>query len=143
VSGHLTAGPATGGRDGGAGCADRSDVDLVVVTFADDPARLAAYRDHLGVDARLVADPDRSLYGSLGAGRGRWRRVWSLGTLRLYARLLRRGRRLQRADQDTRQLGADVVVGRDGRIDRLWLPAGPDDRPPVEALLAAVDSALG
>jgi peroxiredoxin len=135
VSEHLTQHPSRH--------PERETVDVVVVSFADDASRLAAYRDHLGVDVRLVADPDRELYGLFGAGRGSLRRVWSLGTLRLYATLLRRGRRLQRTTEDTRQLGADAVIDASGRVRRLWLPDGPDDRPPVADVIDAVDEALG
>lgn len=110
----------------------------VVVTFSGDPGRLGAYREQLGVEFPVVADVDRELYRLLGAGRGSLRRVWSPRTLVLYADLLRRGRRLRRATDDTRQLGADVVVDRDGRIARVWLPSGPADRPHVDEIVAAV-----
>lgn len=123
---------------------DRSD-DLagvlpVVVTFTDDPTRLAAYRDHLDLDFPVLADPDRWLYAAVGAGRGGLRRVWSLGTIAMYPRLIVRGRRLHRPSEDTRQLGADLLIDADGRLQRLWLPAGPDRRPSVDELIAAVRS---
>lgn len=52
------------------------DALLVVVTFAGDPARLATYQRHLGLDTAVVADVDRRLYALLGAERGSLRRVW-------------------------------------------------------------------
>lgn len=110
----------------------------IVVTFTDDPARLAAYRDHLALTFPLVADVNRAMYRSLGVGRGSLRRVWSPGTLLTYARLMRRGRRLRAATEDTRQLGADLVADRDGRIRRIWYPPGPDARPDVSELIDAV-----
>jgi len=110
----------------------------VVVTFTDDPTRLAAYRTHLAVGFPIVADVDRVLYRMLGAGRGSLRRVWSPGTMLMYARLLRRGRRLHPPTENTRQLGADAVVDRGGRLHRLWLPEGPDTRPDVEEIIEAV-----
>jgi len=114
------------------------DATVVVVSFAH-PDRLAQYRHHLQLPFALVSDPDRVLYHLLGAERGTMRQVWNLGTLRLYARLLRRGRRLQRATEDIRQLGADAVVGRDGRLRYLALPEHPDRRPPISDLIAALD----
>lgn len=111
----------------------------VVVTFTDDVERLAAYREHLGIDFPILSDPDRTLYRTVGAGKGSLRRVWSPGTIALYARLLRRGRRLRPPKDDTRQLGADLLVDADGRLRRVWLPAGPDLRPSVDELVAAVD----
>jgi peroxiredoxin len=109
----------------------------VVVTFTDDPARQAAYGPHLGIDFPVLADPDRSLYRLFGAGRGSFKRVWSAGTLAMYARLTRRGRRLRMPSDDTRQLGADALIDRRGRLARLWLPEGPDARPPIAEIVAA------
>ena len=113
---------------------------VAVVAFTP-PERLAAYRNHLALPASmaLVSDPDRTLYAALGAQRGRRRQVWSIGTLQLYATLLRQGRRLQRATEDVRQLGADAVVGRDGAVRYLALPVSPDARPPIDELIAALD----
>lgn len=114
------------------------DATVAVVTFAA-PERLAAYRDHLGLPFAILADVDRKLYQLLGAERGTNRQIWSLGSLRMYARLLRQGRRLQRPTEDIHQLGADAVVGRDGVLRYLSLPATPDARPPISELIAALD----
>ncbi len=114
------------------------DAEIVVVTFAA-PGRLAAHREHLGVPFTIVTDTDRRLYTLLGAERGTRRQVWSIGTLRMYVRLLRSGRRLARPTEDVNQLGADAVIGRDGRLRYLSLPASPDARPPVSDLVAALD----
>lgn len=111
----------------------------VVVSFSDDPLRLAAYRDHLGVEFPVLADVDLVLYAMFGAGRGSRRDVWSLGTLALYARLLGGGRRLRPPTEDTRQLGADAIIGPDGRLRRLWLPRSPDARPPMASIIEAVN----
>ena len=96
--------------------------NIVVVTFAA-PERLAAYRAHLELPFDVVADTDRTLYRLLGAERGTIRQVWSLGTIRMYARLVRAGRRLHRPTEDIHQLGADAVVGRDGALRFVWLPS--------------------
>jgi len=114
------------------------DVLPIVITFTNDRTRLAAYCAHLGIDFPVVADVDRVLYRRFGAGRGSLRRVWSPGTMMMYARLLRRGRRLHTLTEDTRQLGADAVIDRDSRLHRLWLPPGPDARPHVDEIIAVV-----
>lgn len=116
-------------------------IELVVVTFTDAVERLAAHRRHLGLDGPLVGDPDRRLYRAVGAGQGRRRDVWSRGTLAAYARLIRRGRRLQRSDGDTRQLGADIVIDPTGVVRRVWLPSGPDRRPAADEIVAAAIAA--
>ena len=119
------------------------DVRPVVVSFNDDVARLAAYRDHLGTDFPFVSDPDRQLYRALGAGRGTIRDVWSIGTLRMCGRLLYQGMRLHRPIEDTRQLGADAVFDGDGRLVRVWLPDGPDHRPTIDEIAAVIHDAPG
>jgi len=115
-----------------------SDALPVVVTFTDDPRRLAAYREHLAIEFPVLADVDRVLYDLLGAGRGSIRKVWSPGTLVMYARLLLKGRRLHAPTEDTRQLGADAIIRRDGRLGRVWLPPSPDMRPSIDAIVDAV-----
>ena len=112
----------------------------VVVTFAHDPRHLSAYREHLDVPFPILADTDRGLYHLLGAGRGSVREVWSPGTIAMYARLIRRGRRLHWPTEDTRQLGADAVIDRLGRLHQRWLPPSPDARPSIAELIAAVAS---
>jgi peroxiredoxin len=114
------------------------DANIAVVTFAA-PERLAAYRTLLELPFHVVADTDRTLYRLLGAGRGTNRQVWSIGTIRMYARLIRAGRRLHRPTEDIHQLGADAVVGRDGTLRYLSLPSTPDARPPISDLTAALD----
>ena len=111
------------------------DAEITVVTFSN-PARLDAYVQHLGVTFPVVSDVDRELYQALGLERGTLRQVWSLGTLKKYWHLLRAGNKLQRAHEDIRQLGADVIVGADGRITKIFRPATPDARPSVDDLLA-------
>lgn len=116
------------------------DTNVAVITFTD-PTQLPAYREHLDVPFPVVADVDRTLYRALGLERGALHEVWSLRTLRLYASLLRRGRRLKRTTEDTRQLGADVIVRADGRLVRIMRPPRPDARPTVDELVSAVEEA--
>lgn len=114
------------------------DARIAVVTFAD-PAHLAAYREHLRLPFDVVADVDRTLYQLLGAQRGTHRQIWSAGTIRMYLRLIRAGRRLRWPSEDIHQLGADAVIGRDGTLRYLSLPSTPDARPPIGELIAALD----
>jgi len=115
-----------------------SDARIAVVTFAA-PQRLAAYRQHLRLPFDVVADTERMLYRLLGAERGSSRQVWSAGTIRMYSRLIRAGRRLRRPTEDIRQLGADAVIGRNGAVRYLSLPSTPDARPPIGDLIDALD----
>ncbi len=120
------------------------DAAIAVVTFtpADQvPERLAEHRRHLGVPFPVLADPSLDAYRRFGFGRGRRRQVWNPGTLVLYARLLRRGRRLARSDQDLRRLGGDVVLDATGREVAVFRPPSPDARPSVDELIEAVSRA--
>ena len=123
---------------------EMAPVEVAVAHF-DGTDRLAEYRSHHGVPAqvRLVADPDRRLYRAFGIGRGTWWRVWGPGTIGAYLRLMRRGRRFHRPQNDARQLGGDLVVAPSGRVAAAWFPAAPDDRPPVDEVVAAVRATRG
>lgn len=119
---------------------DLGDTAIAVITFGQ-PGDLPAHRAHLALPFPLLADPERRVYRQFGLARGALHRIWSPGTLVLYARLLRQGRKLQRPTQDTRQLGGDFVIGPDGRLAAAFRPASPDARPPIDALVAAVAAA--
>lgn len=81
------------------------------------------------------------MYGRLGAGRAPWWRIYSPGTLRIYARAVLARQRLRPPAEDTRQLGADAVVV-DGVVRVLWLPRSPDDRPSAADVVAAAQQLL-
>jgi len=112
---------------------------LVVVT-PQSSDRAAGWRDELGIQSTLVvADPELTLYRALGA-----RRPSPLWVLRprvalagLRALLRREGVGYTRGD-DTLQLGADVVVDRDGTIAFLHLAKDAADRVRPAELVAAV-----
>lgn len=116
---------------------DFGDATIVVVTFSE-PDRLAAYRAHLHLPFAVLSDIDRRLYRLVGAERGTLRQVWSVATLRMYGALIRSGRRLRRPTEDTRQLGADVVIDAGGIVRFVALPASPDQRPTISQLTAAL-----
>jgi peroxiredoxin len=115
--------------------------DIAVVTFSQ-PNLLRAFEKQMDLSLRLYADPQRSVYRAFGFERGSRARVWlDPRVLRRYAQLLRRGRRLQRSDQDTLQLGGDVVIDRRGRLAWIHRSEGPEDRPTVETVASAVRQA--
>lgn len=114
-------------------------VGLVAVGFSP-PDRLTAVVRALGWTGMVLSDQERLLYHRLGIGRARWWRVYTPGTLLVYARARARGKAIRRPEEDTRQLGGDaVVVG--GRVVELWRPRSPDDRPAAADVLAAAMAA--
>lgn len=111
------------------------DIGLLAVGFS--PAdRLGAVVRHLEWPGRVLADPERRLYSRLGIGRAPWWRVYSPGTMAVYARALVRGQHVAPPEEDTRQLGGDAVMV-DGNVTVLWRPESPDDRPRAADVLAA------
>jgi len=111
---------------------------VACISFAG-PELLRAYRDRVGVQAPLYADPDRAAYRAFGFDRGSVGRVWlDPRVVGRYAQLWMRGKRPDRPAQDTLQLGGDVVVGADGRVAWVYRSAGPEDRPSVASIAAAL-----
>ncbi len=115
------------------------DATIVVVTFGA-VAQLAAYRRHLAIPFTVLADPDRRAYRDYELQRGTVRNVYGVGTIRMYASLLRKGRIFRRPTGDTLQLGGDFVIARDGRVVDAFYPTSPDDRPSVSQLGFALAS---
>nr|MBA2624436.1 hypothetical protein [Acidimicrobiia bacterium] len=118
---------------------DDAEVVLVLFTAARN---LRGYRSRLALPYSVVTSEDRSAYRDYGLPRGSMARVWGWRTVREYGRLLRKkDAHLERPTEDTLQLGGDFVVGGDGRLVYAFRSEGPDDRPPVDDLVAAVSRA--
>lgn len=115
---------------------DQLGAGVIAVGFSPGPA-LAELAEYLSWPWPFLSDVDRVLYERLGLGRARLREVYTPATLRTYREAARRGEAVHRPVEDARQLGGDAVI-RSGVAVRLWRPSSPDDRPPVEAVLAAV-----
>jgi len=116
-----------------------ADARLVVVT-PQPAARAAAWRDELSLGkAVVIADPECTLYDSLRARHPA--PLWLLRPRVAIAgvRALMGGERPGwTPGDDTRQLGADVVVDRDGQIAYLHRASDAADRTPPEHLLAVL-----
>jgi hypothetical protein len=112
---------------------------VACVTFAQPPM-LRAFESGLGLDRiELYGDPERRSYDAFQFGRGSLARVWlDPRVWRRYGQLLRRGRRPVRAEQDTLQLGGDAVLDADARLRWVFRSRGPDERPSVDDLVAAL-----
>ena len=111
-----------------------------MVVTPQSATRAADWRDELSLSgAVVIADPERTLYKALGA-----RRPPPLWLLR--PRVLSSGLRALAAREsfgwrlgdDMLQLGADVVVDRDGRIAFLHRASDAVDRTAPEELIAVV-----
>jgi hypothetical protein len=92
----------------------------------------------------MLADPSRRTYEAFGFERASLARVWlDPRVWWRYASLLARGRRLQRPQSDTLQLGGDVILDTAGRVAWVRHSKGPEDRPDLATLRAAVAKMRG
>ncbi len=113
------------------------DAVVALITFTRQ-RNLQGYRGRLDLPYAVLTDEARTTYRAYALDRGPWWRVWGAATLLAYARLLRRGRRLERPKEDTAQLGGDFVVDRQGRIAYAFRSKGPAHRPSVDELVTVV-----
>ena len=118
------------------------NTDVVLVTFTD-AERLDEYRARNDLPFPVLIDPGRDAYRAFGLGRTSVARAWGVRSALAYLRLFVHGRwrDLRRPAEDTLQLGGDFVVGPDGSLVYGFWSAGPDDRPPVDELIAATHAA--
>jgi AhpC/TSA antioxidant enzyme len=114
--------------------ADLHPAKVVLITFSEQH-RLHAYKELLRLPFEVLSDADRVFYRAFGLGQASTFRLYRPKTLRMYARLLRKGRRIQRPVEDTHQLGGDFLIDPQGRIAWQYHSAGPDDRPDVSVLV--------
>ena len=116
-----------------------TDTGVALVTFTDR-ANLDAYLATNQLPFPVLVDPDRAAYRAYGLGRGTVRRIWGWRAARRYLEIFRSDGfgGLARPTEDTRQLGGDFVIDRDGRLVYGFWSEGPDDRPAVDDLVAAV-----
>jgi len=113
----------------------------ICITFAPS-SLLGAFEREMGLDIPLYGDPHRAIYETFGFERGSVARVWLDPRVWMrYAKLLARGRRFTRIAQDTLQLGGDAVIDAEGRLRWIYRSHGPEDRPSVDELIAAIDRA--
>jgi len=123
---------------------DAAGARLVVVT-PQSADRAATWREEVSLgEALVIADPERTLYKALGARRPKPLWVLRPRVAAVGIRAILAGDRpgVTKGD-DTLQLGADVVVDKDGQIVFLHLASDAADRtPPAElvAVLRGLDS---
>ncbi|MCP3988445.1 MAG: hypothetical protein GY724_05210 [Actinomycetia bacterium] len=117
------------------------DTDVVLVTFTD-PANLVYYRSTNDVPFPILVDPSRRAYQAFGLGRGSAARIYGWRAARRYWEILRTnglsGLRYPR--EDTLQLGGDFIIAPNRTLAWGFWGEGPDDRPDVNELVAAINN---
>jgi hypothetical protein len=112
-------------------------IKVLVITFEAGPLALA-YVNESNMRWPLLVDQSRALYAAYGMHRGKWRDILGWSSWWTYAKLMLRGRRLQKSSGDLRQLGGDVLIDPRGIVRVHHVGTGPADRPSVASLLDAV-----
>ncbi len=108
---------------------------------AASPSSIRPFVPTVQAEVVVLCDPDRIAYAALGLGRLSRRRVWlDPRVWRRYAALLLRGRRLERPDpaDDVLQQGGDAILDWEGRLAWVHRGRGPEDRPSVDEVIAAM-----
>ena len=116
-----------------------ADTEIVIVTFTK-PEQLEGYLAMNDLPLTILLDPDRVSYDAFGLGRGSLLRVWSARVAWRYVLLSCQGtwRSIRRPIEDTRQLGGDFIVDPEGVLIYGFWSKGPDHRPSVDELIAAI-----
>jgi hypothetical protein len=114
-------------------------VQVCVVTFDAGPLAMAYVRE-TQLKWPLLVDHERTLYKAYGMQRGSWWNVAGPASIRVYLKLIGRGRRLKRPGSDVRQLGGDVLIDPDGIVRIHHVGSGPADRPDVSELMQSVEN---
>ena len=111
---------------------------MVLVSFTS-PDALADYEHRTSYQFPVMTDPERAAYRAFGLGRATTQRVWAWPVWKRYAQILRGTGlgALRPAIEDTHQLGGNFIIDADGILSYAYWSQGPEDRPPVQALLDA------
>jgi len=112
---------------------------VVCVSFVANRGLLRRYAEELDIDVPILADSERAAYRAFGFERASVRRTWlDPRVWGRYAQLVMRRHPLRVPKHDTLQLGGDVVADANGTIQLVYRSRGPEDRPSVEELAAAL-----
>ncbi len=117
---------------------------VVLVTFTDE-GNLSQYQQTHDLPFPVLVDANRDTYRAFGLGRGTIARIWGRKAARRYLDIFKEQglTGLRRPTEDTLQLGGDFVVDPRGTLVYGFWGEGPDDRPAVGDLIAAVVNCSG
>jgi peroxiredoxin len=122
---------------------NRRGFSIIVISFAE-PTKLATYQERHQWPFPVLADPNRSAYDSFALPRLSLARVFSPATLRLYAQLLWKRKRIENyGREDFYQSGGDFLIDRSGAVLLAHRSREPADRPSPTALLRQIDLLQG
>jgi len=112
------------------------NVRIVLISFSrPDQARI--WLNETNAPFTLLLDPQRKAYRAYGLEYSLFR-SWAPNVWIRYAQLILRGRKWRGIQDDSGQLGGDVVVDSSGRIRLFHRSHDPTDRPDIHVLLTAL-----
>lgn len=117
-----------------------ADTAVAVITFGQ-PDYVKQYVEQHEPGFPVLIDPTRSVYTDYGLERGSVLRVWGWKAAKRWLEILRNQRSfrgLATPTEDTLQLGGDFIIDRDGILQYSFWGEGPDDRPSIGELVAAM-----
>ena len=118
---------------------DQRGIAVLVISFAS-VSTVSRYQERHRWPFAVLTDPERTSYRAFGLGRFSRARVFSLSTLLLYMRLLRKGiKREPYGGEDVYQSGGDFLLDRNGNLLYAHRSQDPADRPTVATLLSEID----
>jgi hypothetical protein len=118
---------------------------MVLAISFTPAAKAAAFLEKHPVPFPVLCDPKREAYRAFELGRTSWLRILNPLVLGRYLRLVLRGRKPLKPDEDEdlMQLGGDFVLDAERRLVFAYASKNATDRPSVESLLQAVKAAVG
>lgn len=109
---------------------------IVVISFSRlDQARL--WLNETNTPFTLLLDPERKAYRAYGLEYS-LPRSWAPNVWLRYAQLILKGRKWRGIQDDSGQLGGDVIVDSSGHIRLIHRSHDPTDRPDIHTLLTAL-----
>jgi peroxiredoxin len=111
---------------------------IVAISF-ESRIRLAQLSRQLKLPFPLLSDIQRDVYRAYGLYQGSISKMFGMGMVWAYIKLLVRGHWYHCRQSDFKQLGGDFVVDMGGIVRFESLGAGPQGRPPIKLLLEALD----
>lgn len=107
-----------------------------MISFSQpDQARI--WLDETSAPLTLLLDPERKAYRAYGLEYSIFR-SWAPNVWLSYVQLILNGRKWRGIQDDSGQLGGDVVVDSNGRVRLIYRSHDPTDRPDIHTLLAAL-----
>jgi len=118
---------------------DKRGVFIAVVSFAP-PEKLIVYQQHRSWPFLMLSDAKRVAYDRFELGSLPWLRLFGAASMKLYARLILKGRRFQSYGKDDyKQGGGDFILDRQGTVLYAHRSQNPADRPSPQVLIEAID----